>query len=145
MRESTLEPQEDESRLEVAHVLLLLQGAMGLLSGAAMLIFMGGNPIALPLALGVPLLLFVLAAGVVRGWRWARKTAVILQSLILLAFILSFLLGLLAQLDFSINLMTLITNVALPVALIRLLRRPKAVEAAVSADAGMSLATPSAA
>jgi hypothetical protein len=66
-------------------------------------------------------------------------------AFILLAFILSFLLGLLAQLDFSINLMTLITNVALPVALIRLLRRPKAVEAAVSADAGMSLATPSAA
>jgi hypothetical protein len=144
MRESTLQIQEDESRLEVAHVLLLLQGAMGLLSGTAMLLFMGGNPIALPLALGVPLLLFVLAAGVVRRWRWARKTAVVLQSLILLAFVVSFLLGLLAQLDFSINLMTLITNVALPVALIRLLRRPKAV-AAASAHAGVSLATPSAA
>jgi hypothetical protein len=144
MRESTLQIQEDESRLEVAHVLLLLQGAMGLLSGTAMLLFMGGNPIALPLALGVPLLLFVLAAGVVRRWRWARKTAVVLQSLILLAFVVSFLLGLLAQLDFSINLMTLITNVALPVALIRLLRRPKAV-AAASAHDGVSLATPSAA
>ncbi|HEY7466116.1 MAG TPA: hypothetical protein VIB47_05430 [Dehalococcoidia bacterium] len=145
MRESTLQVQEDDSRLEVAHVLLLLQGAMGLLSGAAMLLFMGGNPIALPLALGVPLLLFVLAAGVVRRWRWARKTAVILQSIILLAFVVSFLLGLLAQLDFSINLMTLITNVALPVALIRLLRRPKAAAVAVSADAGGSLTTASAA
>jgi hypothetical protein len=145
MRESTLQVQEDDSRLEVAHVLLLLQGAMGLLSGAAMLIFMGGNPIALPLALGVPLLLFVLAAGIVRRWRWARKTAVILQSIILLAFVVSFLLGLLAQLDFSINLMTLITNVALPVALIRLLRRPKAAAVAVSADAGGSLTTASAA
>ena len=145
MRESTLQVQEDESRLEVAHVLLLLQGAMGLLSGTAMLIFMGGNPIALPLALGVPLLLFVLAAGIVRRWRWARKTAVILQLIILLAFVASFLLGLLAQLDFSINLMTLITNVALPVALIRLLRRPKAAAAAVNTDAGGSLTTASAA
>jgi hypothetical protein len=145
MRESTLQVQEDESRLEVAHVLLLLQGAMGLLSGAAMLIFLGGNPIALPLALGGPLLLFVLAAGIGRRWRWARKTAVILQSIILLAFVASFLLGLLAQLDFSINLMTLITNVALPVALIRLLRRPKATAVAVNTDAGASLATASAA
>jgi hypothetical protein len=145
MRDSTLQPRDDESRMEVVHVLLLLQGAMGLLSGAAMLIFMGGNPIALPLALGVPVLIFVLAAGVVRGWRWARKTAVILQWLILVAFGLSFLLGLLAALDFSINLMTLITNVALPVALIRLLPRPKMLAAAVSADAGVSMATPSAA
>jgi len=121
---------EDESRLDVAHVLLLLQGAMGLLSGGAMLIFMGGNPIALPLALGVPVLLFVLAAGVVRRWRWARRTAVIVQAIMLLAFVVSFLLGLLAQLDFSINLMTLITNVCVPVALIRLLRKPRLAVAA---------------
>jgi hypothetical protein len=145
MRDSMLQPQDDESRAEVVHVLLLLQGAMGLLSGAAMLIFMGGNPIALPLALGMPALIFVLAAGVVRDWRWARKTAVILQWLILVAFGLSFLLGLLAALDFSINLMTLITNVVLPIALIRLLPRPKTFAAAVSADPGVSMATPSAA
>ena len=77
---------EDESRLDVVHVLLLLQGAMGLLSGVAMLIFMGGSPLALPLGLGVPLLLFVAAAGVVRRWRWARKTAVIVQWLVLIGF-----------------------------------------------------------
>lgn len=105
---------------------------MGLLSGAAMLIFMGGNPLALPLALGVPLLLFVSAAGVVRRWRWARTCAVILQWIVLLAFVLSLLLGLLAQLDFSLNLMTLITNVALPVTLIRLLPKPRHAVVSVS-------------
>lgn len=127
MVQMTPSVQADESRLDVVHVLLLLQGAMGLLSGTAMLIFMGGNPIAIPLALGVPVLLFVLAAGVVRRWHWARRTAVIVQAIVLLAFAASFMLGLLAQLDFSINLMTLITNVCLPVAVIRLLRKPRAV------------------
>ena len=66
MQETTLQNSPDESPLEVLHVLLLLQAAMGLLSGAAMMLFMGGNPLAIPLSLGVPLLLIVVAAGVVR-------------------------------------------------------------------------------
>ncbi len=132
MLEPEYKPSMDDSRLEVVHVLLLLQGAMGLLSGAAMLLFMGGNPIAIPLAIGVPLLLFVLAAGVVRRWRWARKAALAVQTIVLLAFAASFLLGLLAQLDFSINVMTLMTNVALPITVIRLLQTSKMAAASAS-------------
>jgi hypothetical protein len=123
MSESTAAFEADESRIDVVYILLLLQGAMGLLSGAAMLIFMGGNPAALPLTIGAPLLLFVVAVGVGRGWRWSRKAALVMQGIVLLAFAVSFLLGLLAQLDVSFNLMTLVTNVAMPVAVIKLLRR----------------------
>jgi hypothetical protein len=116
----------DEGRAHIVHVLLLLQGAIGLLSGAAMLIFMGGNPIALPVALGVPLLLFAVAGRASKSQGWARRAALFAQWVTLLAFAISFLLGLLAQLDFSINLMTLLTNVAMPVALIKLLRKSRA-------------------
>jgi hypothetical protein len=121
------------------HALLLLQGAMMLLAGAAMLLFTGGNPAVMPLTLGVPLLLFVLAAGTVRRWRWARRATLVVQWLTLLGFGLSLLLGLLDQVDFTLNLMTLLTNVVLPVSVIRLLRRPKA--AAVAAHEALR-ATP---
>ena len=60
---------------------------------------MGGNPAALPLTLGTPILLFVLAAGVVRGWRWTRKVTLVLEALMLLGFLAGLLLGLLAALD----------------------------------------------
>ncbi len=133
MQETTLQTPPDDSPLEVLHVLLLLQAAMGLLSGAAMLLFMGGDPMAIPLALGVPLLLIVVAAGVVRRWRWARRVAIVAQSLILLAFVISLLLGLLAALNFSVSLMTLITNLVLPISLIKLLRHSKAEVAALPA------------
>jgi hypothetical protein len=102
--------------------MLLLQGSIGLLAGLAMLLFMAGDPLALPVTLGTPLLLFVVAAGVMRRWRWAFSVATTIQALTLLGFIASFLLGLLEVVDFSVNLLTLITNVAMPVVLIRLLR-----------------------
>jgi hypothetical protein len=113
----------DQSRLDVVHVLLLIQAALGTLSGLAMLLFMGGNALALPLTLGVPLLLFVVAAAVARRRRWALKLAVLCQFIILAGFVFSFLLGLLAQLDFSLNLATLLTNLALPIWLIKLVRQ----------------------
>jgi hypothetical protein len=130
---------DDASRLEVVHVLLLLQAAFGVLSGGVMLLFSGGNPLAIPVALGTPLLLIVLAAGVVRRWRWARRTALVVQWLVLLAFALSFLLGLFKEVDFSINLLTLITNVLLPISILRLLRRRRG-----AADADVPAANPAA-
>ena len=138
MQKLTLQSHGDASWLEVLHVLLLMQAAMGLLSGAAMLLFMGGNPLSIPLALGVPLLMLVLAAGVVRGWRWARRVASVVQWLILVGFLISLLLGLLAALDFSISLMTLITNLVMPITLIKLLRLAKAAAASAS-DTGDAL------
>jgi hypothetical protein len=64
----------------------------------------------------------VVAAGVARRRRWAFKAARIVQVLLLLGFALSFLIGLLAVVDFSINLLTIIMNVAMPIGVIRLLR-----------------------
>jgi hypothetical protein len=134
MTDLTASDRPDVSRLEVVHLLLLLQGAMALLSGVAMLLFMGGNPLGMPLTLGVPVLLFVLAAGTVRGWRWARSVTLGVQYLTLLGFVVSALLGMIPALGFSLNLMTLTTNVVLPVSVIRLLRRPK-----LAADASAAL------
>ena len=122
MQEETVE-RDDASILEVLHVLLLLQGAIGVLGGLAMLLFMGANPLVMPISLGTPILLFVVAAGMVRRRRWAFKAARVVQILLLVGFALSFLIGLLAAVDFSINLLTIITNVVMPFAMIRLLRR----------------------
>ncbi|HEY7269367.1 MAG TPA: hypothetical protein VH951_06040 [Dehalococcoidia bacterium] len=125
----------DSTTIDVLHMLLLLQGAMLLLSGLMMFVFSGASPLALPLTIGVPLLLFVLAAGTVRRWRWVRRVTMVVQTLTLLAFALSFLLGLLAALDFSLNLLTLITNVVLPVSVIALARRmPRAVAAVAAVE-----------
>ena len=116
----------DSSALDVLHVLLLLQGSLLLLSGLMMFVFSGLNPLSIPLTLGVPLLLFVLAAGTVRRWRWVRRATLVVQSLTLIAFALSMLLGLLAALDFSLNLLTILTNVALPVGVITIVRHAPA-------------------
>lgn len=123
MSDQTL-PLNDQSHLEVVYVLLLLQGAMGLLSGTAMLLFMAGSPAAFPLALGAPLLFFILAVGVTRGNRWARRAAIGTELIVVLAFGASFLLGLMAQVDMSFSFMTLLSSVVLPVTVINLLRRP---------------------
>lgn len=124
--------QTNEGQTAVLHVVLLMQASMGLLSGAAMLLFMGGNPLAIPIALGVPLLLFVLAAGVARRRRWARRGAYTIEVLILLGFLVGFLLGLLAAIDFTITVMTLVTNLAVPIVAIGLLRAQGHSEAAAS-------------
>jgi hypothetical protein len=112
----------EAGRREVLHLLLLLQGAMLLLSGGAMLLFSGGNPAALPLAAGGPLFVFTLAAGAVRGWRWVRKATLAVECLVLLGLALSLLLSLAPGLTVSLNLMTLVTDVGLPLAIISLAR-----------------------
>ncbi len=122
----------DEGHTAVLHVLLLMQGSMGLLSGAAMLLFMGGNPLVLPIALGVPLLLFVLAAGVARRRVWARRGALVVEVLILLGFLFGFLLGFLAAIDYTITVMGLVTNAAVPIGVIGLLHVQGDAEAAAS-------------
>ena len=116
----------DPSAGDVMYVLLLVQGAIGLLSGLAMLLFMHGNPLVWPVALGTPVLLFVLAGGVARNRRRSRRWASIIEWVILIGFMFSVLLSALPQLDFSFNLLTLITNVIVPVTLIKMLRRARA-------------------
>jgi len=122
----------EAGRREVLHLLLLLQGAMLLLSGGAMLLFSGGNPAALPLAAGGPLFVFTLAAGTVRGWRWVLKATLAVECLVLLGLALSLLLSLAPGLTVSLNLMTLVTDVGLPLVIISL-ARPQGARARVVA------------
>jgi hypothetical protein len=109
-------------------VLLLVQAAMALLAGVAMLLFMQGNPAMWPVAIGLPILLFIFAANARRDRRWARKSASAIQWLMLAGFTISALLSLLPALDFSVNLMTLLTNLVLPITLIKLLRHARRIE-----------------
>jgi hypothetical protein len=115
-----MEPNDTAApeRLEVLHLLLLLQGAILLLSGGGMLLFSGGNPSLLPLTVGAPLFVFTLAAGTVRGWRWVREGTLAVECLVLLGLVSGLLLSLAPGLSVSLNLLTLITNVGLPLAII---------------------------
>jgi hypothetical protein len=123
-------PAADSTVRDVIHVLLLVQGATALLGGLGMLLFMQGNPAVWPVAVGLPALLFVLATKTRRNRRWARRTASVIQWLMLTGFAISALLSLLPALDFSVNLMTLLTNLVLPITLIKLLRRAQRIEVA---------------
>jgi hypothetical protein len=97
----------------VAHVLLVLQAALILLAGLGELLLMG-NPAYLPLVLGGPSLLLVVASAVGRGRRWGLVAAIVIQAVPLGAYQVSLLLGLLPQLDVTVNLVGLLANVALP-------------------------------
>lgn len=130
----TAESGDDRSTVVV--VLLLLQGAIGLVAGLGLLIFTGGNPLAIVSGFGRPVLLFGLAAAAARGTppasgypagrRWTRKATIVVEALSLASFFASAVIGLLGEVDFTINLVTLITNVALPVAVIVLLSNGRA-------------------
>ncbi|HET8678499.1 MAG TPA: hypothetical protein VFM39_00145 [bacterium] len=118
--------QTEKGNADVIFVLLLLQGAIGIVTGLGLLLFTAGNPLAILSGFARPAVLFILAAGVVRsahrvGRRWTIKATVIVEALSLASFLVSAVIGLLGEVDFTINLVTLITNVALPVAVILLL------------------------
>ena len=120
---------------EVVYVLLTVQAAAGLLASVGELLFMGS-----PLYAVLPVLkavgLFVLAAKIVRGRRWAMIAVIVVEWLGLLGFWLGVLLALFPGFAASITLMALLTEVALPVTVIilctRLLRAPDARYAGVS-------------
>jgi hypothetical protein len=113
---------------DVIYVLCLMQIAFLLLGGVGEQLMMGGNPAYLVLPVAKVVLLFVLATKAVTGRRWALVTLMILQSLTVAGFVLQLGAGLLPMVDFSVNLMVLLTNLAMPVAVfwlcVVLLRRP---------------------
>lgn len=118
--------QTEKGNADVIFVLLLLQGAIGIVAGLGLLLFTAGNPLAILSGFARPAVLFILAAGVMRGAhrvgrRWTLKATRIVEALSLASFFVSAVIGLLGEVDFTINLVTLITNVALPVAVIILL------------------------
>jgi hypothetical protein len=101
---------------DVAYVLLLVQAALGMLATSGLLVLMGGNPVYLIVGLGHPLLLAVLAGGVARRSRWALVTVTVLELLSLAAYQLNLWLDVLPQVDVTVNLVALLSQAGLPVA-----------------------------
>jgi hypothetical protein len=103
---------------DVVYGLVLLECGFTLLAMLGEILFMGGNPLYLvmPIAKSAALLLF--ATKLLRGRRWAAVALIIAHALTLIGFWLNLLLALLPTLTFSINLVGLLTGVALPVGVI---------------------------
>jgi hypothetical protein len=114
---------------DVAVVLLLLQSVLGLLSflGLAVLAFL--FPVLTPAGL-IVLLGFAMplacAVGVARGWRWARRAAVVFQAVTLFSVCANLLVDLIPPVQMELTLTGLLSGFALPVSLIALLRSPAA-------------------
>lgn len=123
-------PASQGDRADVVYVLLLVQVGAGLLSMLGEVLFMGGNLLYVLAPLTRAIATLVFAALVVRGRKGALIGVIVLQSLTLIGFTLSALVGLLPMLDFTPTLTGLLTGVALPIAVIimcsRLLARPAA-------------------
>jgi hypothetical protein len=123
--------QPDNGSADVVYVLLLLQGAFALLAAAGMVVVgvatgaLAVLAIPMLIAIGKPVLLFVLAGGVGRRRPWARKMTVAVEALSLLGFVVNWLIGLLPMVDQGLNPVTLITGACIPVGVIVLLMHPR--------------------
>ena len=111
------------SDADVVYMLVLLEGAFGLLAGLGTVVMMGGKPIYLLVPAAKLVTLLVFAAKAISGHRWAMIALIITQAVSLLGFVLDVLVGLLPQVQFTINLVGLLTSVAMPVAVIWLCAR----------------------
>ena len=127
--------------LDVVYVLCLFQVAFLLLAAIGETLLMG-NPGYLLLPVIKSVLMLVFAAGAVRRRRWALRALVVLSWLTLVGFVLGLLVGLLPGVDSTVNLVGLLTNVGLPVAIIVLCRPALRVIAAQRRAAKASRLTP---
>lgn len=96
------------------YVLCLLQVAFLLLAGLGEVLLMGGQPVYLLVPLAKSALLVVLAAKTVSGRRWAMIGLVGVQGVTLAGFWIQAAAGVLPWVDFTVNLVGLLTNLALP-------------------------------
>jgi hypothetical protein len=108
--------------LDVVYVLSLMQVAFLLLAAVGEQLLMGGNPAYLVVPVFKIVLLLVFATKALRGRRWALRGLVVLQWITLVGFGLQLIGGLLPMVDFTVNLVVLLTNLMLPVAVIWLCR-----------------------
>jgi hypothetical protein len=108
---------------DVVHALLLLQAAFGIVATLGTLLLMGGR---LAYAL-IPLLswvvLFVLAGLVARRRRWAYVAAILFEGLSLAGWLLNVAAAVVPQIHVTVNLVGLLTEVGLPVAVLVLCTR----------------------
>lgn len=105
---------------DVVYVLCLMQAGFLLLAGLGEMLLMGGNALYLILPLAKMVVLLYLAAKVVTGRRWALISLTVVQALTLLGFGTQLVAGALPWVDFTINLVVLITNLAMPIAMLYL-------------------------
>jgi hypothetical protein len=103
---------------DIVYVVCLMQAAFVLLAGLGEMLLMAGNPLYLALPLVKMAVLFVFAAKVVSGRRWAMIAVIVVQGITLVGFWLQVGVGLLPGLDFTLNLVGLITNVGMPATVI---------------------------
>lgn len=108
---------------EVVLVMCLLQAAFVVLAGLGELLLMHGNPLYLVLPVAKAVLLGVFAGRVVAGRRWAMVALIVVEGITLVGFWLQVLAGLLPFVDFTVNLVGLITGLAMPAAVIYLCAR----------------------
>ncbi|MGE5827809.1 MAG: hypothetical protein ACM30G_05510 [Micromonosporaceae bacterium] len=108
---------------DVVYVMGLLQGGFVVLAGLGELLLMHGNPLYLVLPVAKAVLLGVFAGRVVAGRRWAMVALIVVEGVTLVGFWLQVLAGLLPFVDFTVNLVGLITGVAMPLAVIYLCDR----------------------
>ena len=111
------------SRNESAFVLLLMQAMLWMVAGLSAIPFALAGEVVM-LALGIVTLLLALATGmagigVVWRWRWARRYAIVLEILCVTGSALLLILPVGA----NHGPVALMTNVALPIAVIALLRK----------------------
>ena len=111
-------PQEESRRgMDVVYVLCLMQVAFLVLGAVGEQLLMGGNPLYLGLPLIKVVLLFVFATKAVKGRRWAMVALLVTQAITVGGFALQYVVGgLLPMLDFTVNLVGLLTNVGIPAA-----------------------------
>lgn len=133
----------DAERAPLIVVLLLAQAAIGALETLVTLAFAGVTPIGMGLGLlsaALVCLLVVVAAGVVRGWRWARIAATVFEGFVLSGAALR----LLVRHGSLPGLVWLLSDVALPIAVIDLLwiRLAQAARPALSTPQANAISRP---
>jgi hypothetical protein len=110
------------SGLDVVYVLTLLQVAFLLLAALGEVILMGGSAVYLLPPILKSVLLLVCATRALSRRRWALRALTALAWITLVGFGLQLLIGLFPAVDVTVNLVGLITNVGLPIAVILLCR-----------------------
>jgi hypothetical protein len=108
---------------DVVYMVCLMQAAFVLLGGLGEVLLMGGNPLYLVLPVVKVVLLLVFATKVVSGRRWAMVALIVVQGVTLVGFWLQVAAGMLPWVDFTVNLVGLLTNVVLPAAVLYLCAR----------------------
>jgi hypothetical protein len=109
---------------DVVYVLCLMQAGLVLLAGLGETLLMGGNALYLIPPVAKTVVLFVLAAKVVGGRRWAAIGLIVVQAMTLLGFGIQLAAGFgLPWVDFTVNLLVLLTNLGMPIAMIYLCAR----------------------